>query len=79
MVGACLIKPRNTCPPSDPASPDQPLENLTSRMQRFHAASLAEQEKRYAQTPADNRRQHHSEAPERSVTSQRHMIRRQLR
>src|SRR5688572_31498551 len=46
VVGACLIKPANTGPPDAAASTDQPLQDLTSRMQRFPAASLAEQEKR---------------------------------
>jgi hypothetical protein len=65
VVGASLIKPGNTRPPDRAASIDQPLYNLTSRMQRFPAASLAEQEKRSAQSPAHKRRQHHSKAPER--------------
>jgi hypothetical protein len=34
-------------------------------MQRFPAASFAEQEKRSPQSPAGKRRQHLSEAPER--------------
>jgi hypothetical protein len=46
VVGACLIKPGNTSPPDGAASTDQPLQDLTSGMQRFPAASLAEQEKR---------------------------------
>jgi hypothetical protein len=47
------------------ASTDHPLQDLTSTMQRFPAAGLAEQEKRPSQSPADKRRQHLSEAPER--------------
>jgi hypothetical protein len=46
VVGACLIKPGNTRPPDRAAAADQAIQDLTSRMQRFPAASLAEQEKR---------------------------------
>ena len=44
VVGACFIKPGNTSPPDGAASTDHPLQDLTSRMQRFPAAGLAEQE-----------------------------------
>jgi hypothetical protein len=33
VVGACLIKPGNTSPTDGAASTDQPLQDLTSRMQ----------------------------------------------
>jgi hypothetical protein len=41
LVGACLIKPGNTSPPDGAVSTDHPLQDLTPRMQRFPAASLA--------------------------------------
>ena len=44
VVGACFIKPGNTSPPDGAASTDHPLQDLTSSMQRFPAAGLAEQE-----------------------------------
>jgi hypothetical protein len=51
--------------PTAPCRPISPLQDFTSRMQRFPAASLAEQEERSSQSPADKRRQHLSEALER--------------
>jgi hypothetical protein len=54
VLGACFIKPGNTSPPDGAASTDHPLQDLTSTMQRFPAAGLAEQEKRPSQSPATN-------------------------
>jgi len=56
IVSACLIKPGNTCPANGTVPINQPVKDLTSWVQRFPAASLAEQQERSSQSPAGTRR-----------------------